>query len=105
MKRARLGRFGRAWAGESDVFLTFDDGFTDVFNNALPILREHGFRSIQFLVANLLGKTSEWQASSGELPGVLMDKAQMDLDRGGTGNWISHVDASAPDASFGSASA
>ncbi len=59
------------------VFLTFDDGFADVFENALPVLQQHGFRSIQFLVADLLGKTSEWQASSGEVPGLLMDKAQV----------------------------
>jgi peptidoglycan/xylan/chitin deacetylase (PgdA/CDA1 family) len=59
------------------VILTFDDGFADVFENALPIMYEHRFRSIQFLVAELLGKTSEWQASSGELPGPLMDKAQV----------------------------
>src|SRR2546430_14431225 len=59
------------------VFLTFDDGFADVFENALPLMREHSFRSIQFLVADLLGKTSEWQANSGELPGILMDKAQV----------------------------
>jgi peptidoglycan/xylan/chitin deacetylase (PgdA/CDA1 family) len=48
-----------------------------VFENALPLLRHHGFRSIQFLVAALLGKTSEWQKSSGEVPGPLMDKAQI----------------------------
>jgi peptidoglycan/xylan/chitin deacetylase (PgdA/CDA1 family) len=59
------------------VFLTFDDGFADVFENALPKMRQHHFRSIQFLVADLLGKTSEWQAGSGELPGLLMDKAQV----------------------------
>jgi peptidoglycan/xylan/chitin deacetylase (PgdA/CDA1 family) len=59
------------------VFLTFDDGFCDVLENALPILRTHRFGSIQFLVADLLGKTSEWQKNSGELPGTLMDKAQI----------------------------
>ena len=59
------------------VFLTFDDGFSDVFENALPVLRQHGFCSIQFLVADLLGKTSEWQKSSGEVPGKLMDKSQI----------------------------
>jgi peptidoglycan/xylan/chitin deacetylase (PgdA/CDA1 family) len=57
--------------------VTFDDGFSDVFENALPVLREHSFRSIQFLVADLLGKTSEWQKGSGELPGILMDKTQV----------------------------
>lgn len=72
--------FGTAWSNpirRNRVFLTFDDGFADVFENALPIMRKHGFCSIQFLVANLLGKTSEWQKSSGELPGTLMDKAQV----------------------------
>jgi peptidoglycan/xylan/chitin deacetylase (PgdA/CDA1 family) len=59
------------------VFLTFDDGFADVFENALPVLQQHRFRSIQFLVADLLGKTSEWQAGSGEVPGLLMDKTQV----------------------------
>jgi peptidoglycan/xylan/chitin deacetylase (PgdA/CDA1 family) len=59
------------------VSVTFDDGFADVYENALPVLREYGFRSIQFLVAELLGKTSEWQTRSGELPGVLMDQAQI----------------------------
>jgi len=72
--------FGTAWSSPirpKRVFLTFDDGFADVYENALPIMREHGFRSIQFLVAELLGKTSEWQISSGELPGFLMDQAQI----------------------------
>lgn len=59
------------------VFLTFDDGFSDVFENALPVLQQHGFGSIQFLVADLLGKGSEWQKSSGEVPGRLMDKGQI----------------------------
>jgi peptidoglycan/xylan/chitin deacetylase (PgdA/CDA1 family) len=74
------GAFGVVRSGPArpkPVFVTFDDGFADVFENALPVLRRHRFRSIQFLVADLLGKTSEWQASSGELPGLLMDKRQV----------------------------
>jgi peptidoglycan/xylan/chitin deacetylase (PgdA/CDA1 family) len=67
----------RSYGEPKRVFLTFDDGFADVFENALPVLQQHGFCSIQFLVADLLGKTSAWQASSGEVPGVLMDKAQI----------------------------
>ncbi len=61
----------------AEVFLTFDDGFADVFENAAPILRQHGFRAIQFLVADLIGKTSEWQIPSGDVPGKLMDKSQV----------------------------
>ena len=59
------------------IFLTFDDGLLDVFQYALPVLRQHGYTSIQFLVADLLGKTSEWQKSSGEIPGRLMDNSQI----------------------------
>jgi peptidoglycan/xylan/chitin deacetylase (PgdA/CDA1 family) len=72
--------FGKIQSSQSHakrVFLTFDDGFVDVFKNALPVLRQHRFRSIQFLVADLLGKASEWQTASGEVPGLLMDKAQV----------------------------
>jgi peptidoglycan/xylan/chitin deacetylase (PgdA/CDA1 family) len=61
----------------NQIVLTFDDGFVDVFENALPVFRQHGFSSIQFLVADLLGKTSEWQKISGEIPGKLMNKAQI----------------------------
>jgi peptidoglycan/xylan/chitin deacetylase (PgdA/CDA1 family) len=72
--------FGTVWSNQGRtkaVSVTFDDGFADVYENALPVLRKHGFSSIQFLVTELLGKTSEWQTSSGELPGVLMDEAQI----------------------------
>lgn len=74
------GEFGRVLSSKAQlkrVFLTFDDGFWDVFENALKTLRENDFRAIQFLVADLLGKTSEWQKASGEVPGKLMDEAQI----------------------------
>ncbi len=74
------GGFGGVKLSEVEskrVFLTFDDGFSDVFENALAPLREHEFRAIQFLVADLLGKTSEWQKTSGDVPGKLMDETQI----------------------------
>src|SRR6185295_13508005 len=33
------------------VFLTFDDGFRNVFEHGLPALQAHGFRAVLFLVA------------------------------------------------------
>jgi peptidoglycan/xylan/chitin deacetylase (PgdA/CDA1 family) len=73
--------FARATAGgvnpERNVFLTFDDGFRDVFEHALPILREHGFRAMLFLVADLIGKTNEWQQRAGDVVEPLMDEAQI----------------------------
>jgi len=59
------------------VYVTFDDGHRDVFENALPRLRQYGFRSLQFLVSDLLGKTSEWGRAEGDPPEALMDETQV----------------------------
>jgi len=61
----------------SRVWLTFDDGFEDVFNHALPVLSGRGFRGIVFLVSNLLGKTNEWQQRAGDITEPLMVEAQL----------------------------
>lgn len=63
--------------GRREIVLTFDDGFCDVFENGLPILREHRFCGIQFLVSDLIGKTNEWQQRAGDVSEPLMDDAQV----------------------------
>lgn len=60
-----------------EVSLTFDDGFVDVLENALPVLRWHNFSSIQFLVADLLGKTNSWQQKAGDTSQPLMNQTQV----------------------------
>jgi peptidoglycan/xylan/chitin deacetylase (PgdA/CDA1 family) len=62
---------------QSEVVITFDDGFVDVLENALPVLREHKYSSIQFLVADLLGKTNEWQQRAGDVSQPLMNHSQI----------------------------
>ena len=57
--------------------VTFDDGFCDVFEHALPVLRQHGFCATLFLVSGLLGKTNEWQQRAGDIREPLMDEAQV----------------------------
>jgi peptidoglycan/xylan/chitin deacetylase (PgdA/CDA1 family) len=59
------------------VAITFDDGFENVFKNALEPLAAHGFRAIEFLVANLLGRSNEWDAARDEAREPLMDAAQV----------------------------
>jgi len=59
------------------VALTFDDGFRNVFDNALEPLARHGFRALQFLVVNSIGKLNEWDLREGEAPEPLMDAAQV----------------------------
>ena len=59
------------------LWLTFDDGFKDVFEHALPVLNKWRFTGIQFLVSSLLGKTNEWQQRDGDVAEPLMDFEQV----------------------------
>ncbi|HAV63588.1 MAG TPA: polysaccharide deacetylase [Verrucomicrobiales bacterium] len=58
-------------------FITFDDGCVNVLDHALPLLRESGAAAIQFLVAGLLGRRTEWQAGTGEILEPIMDASQV----------------------------
>lgn len=42
------------------IIITFDDGFQDCFNYAVPVLKAQGFTAVFYLVAGLLGQTSRW---------------------------------------------
>lgn len=42
------------------VFITFDDGYEDVYFNALPILRKFGFTACVFVVTGYVGKHGDW---------------------------------------------
>ncbi len=63
--------------GGNRFCLTFDDGFRNVFDHALPILRKRGLRSIQFIVGSLIGREDAWDRVIGEPPQPLMDDAQI----------------------------
>lgn len=45
---------------QSGVALTFDDGMESVFNNALPVLKDHAVPAHIFLTSDVVGKTNEW---------------------------------------------
>jgi peptidoglycan/xylan/chitin deacetylase (PgdA/CDA1 family) len=57
--------------------LTFDDGFRNVFQNAMAPLAQRRWRAMQFLVANCIGKLNEWDLREGEAPELLMDAAEV----------------------------
>ncbi|HZM05386.1 MAG TPA: polysaccharide deacetylase family protein [Candidatus Saccharimonadales bacterium] len=59
------------------VVLTFDDGFRNVFQNAMEPLARHRLRAIQFLVPHFIGQLNEWDLREGEAPEALMDAAQV----------------------------
>ena len=59
------------------VVITFDDGYVNVLRHGLEPLAATGFKAIQFLVANLLGRNNEWDIPLGEAPEPMMDAAQV----------------------------
>jgi len=61
----------------SRFFVTFDDGFRDVWEHALPVLKLQRCSGTIFLVSELLGKTNEWQQRAGDVTMPLMDAAQV----------------------------
>ena len=69
------------------IGLSFDDGFRNVWEHALPLLRAQQFRAIQFLVADRLGQRNEWDLNAGEVPESLMDVTHV-RDWLAAGQWI-----------------
>jgi peptidoglycan/xylan/chitin deacetylase (PgdA/CDA1 family) len=67
--------------GEGDiprrpVMITFDDGYADIGEHALPALRRHGFGCAVYLVTDLIGRTNEWdeRANFASLPLMSVDE-------------------------------
>ncbi|NUP49717.1 MAG: polysaccharide deacetylase family protein [Catenulispora sp.] len=54
------------------VGLTFDDGYTDVVENALPILQSFGFSGTFYILAGRIGGANEWDEGT---PWPLVDEA------------------------------
>src|SRR6266853_698306 len=63
--------------GMPKAVITFDDGCCNAFQNSLEPLARHGFRAIQFLVADFLGRKNEWDIAKRDSPEKLMDEHQV----------------------------
>lgn len=57
------------------VGLTFDDGFDNFIDHALPVLRRRGFTATVFPVVGLLGGGNEWDAGGPEFR--IVDEEQL----------------------------
>ena len=73
--------------GTQTLAITFDDGFVSNLQGAVPVMREFGCRAINYLVADRIGKTSDWEAAEGGEARPLMDESQI-RDWMAAGNWI-----------------
>jgi peptidoglycan/xylan/chitin deacetylase (PgdA/CDA1 family) len=48
------------------IAITFDDGYTDFYQYAWPLLKKYGFSATVFLVTDLVGKANTWDEVYGE---------------------------------------
>jgi peptidoglycan/xylan/chitin deacetylase (PgdA/CDA1 family) len=59
------------------IAITFDDGFVSNLIEAVPLMKKVGVQAINYLVADRLGKTSDWEAREGGEADPLMDESQV----------------------------
>lgn len=64
------------------VVLTFDDGYKDFIDNALPILLEYGAPATVFLVTDLLGGSASWNTSGARLRLMTEDEVRYIREQG-----------------------
>jgi peptidoglycan/xylan/chitin deacetylase (PgdA/CDA1 family) len=75
MDQVRAALAGEQPIPRRAVALTFDDGYLNFQDVALPRLQRHGFTATVYAVAGLVGRTAEWLAADGLPQPPLMDAA------------------------------
>ena len=75
---------------ERTIALSFDDGFRDVAENAMPVLRELGFRATVFVSPGVVSGTARFSWYR-EQPPVLSWDEIAELERGGTLTFEAHT--------------
>ncbi len=58
-----LDAIARGSLNDRLAVLTFDDGYLDFYQNALPILREYNYPATVFVVSDLIGASNVWDTS------------------------------------------
>jgi peptidoglycan/xylan/chitin deacetylase (PgdA/CDA1 family) len=74
-------------ASSQSMAITFDDGFLSNLEAGVPVMKKIGARAINYLVADRIGKSSDWETAEGGEARSLMDEAQV-RDWLAAGNWI-----------------
>jgi peptidoglycan/xylan/chitin deacetylase (PgdA/CDA1 family) len=76
---------------ERSVALTFDDGFADVAEHALPVLERHAFGATVFVTTGVTDGRVSFPWYEGRQPRVLGWDEMIDLDRHGTLRFEAHT--------------
>jgi peptidoglycan/xylan/chitin deacetylase (PgdA/CDA1 family) len=76
---------------ERTLALTFDDGFADVRDAALPVLREHGFRATVFVTTGVVDGRAAFSWYRDAVPPVLGWDEILELDREGALRFEAHT--------------
>ena len=61
----------------NEVILTFDDGFSSVYEEVFPFLESFGIKGIVFVVAGYLGRKSKWDILLGGFKNMHLNKYQV----------------------------
>lgn len=59
------------------IFITFDDGYKNNLQNALPILQKHNFKAVLFALGDSNVLRNEWDCQQGEPAHDLMDAVEL----------------------------
>jgi peptidoglycan/xylan/chitin deacetylase (PgdA/CDA1 family) len=62
---------------EKPVLITFDDGYSDLVDQAIPVLEEFGFKATIFIVSQHMGGASTWDVPLGHPSRPLMTAQQV----------------------------
>ena len=57
--------YGSVCSSGQKVVITFDDGYEDVYLNALPILQKYGFTAFIFIITGFVGRYNNWDFNFG----------------------------------------
>ncbi|MCX6935636.1 MAG: polysaccharide deacetylase family protein [Verrucomicrobia bacterium] len=74
-------------ASHATISITFDDGFLSNLTEAVPRMASAGCRAINYLVADRIGQTSDWETAEGGEARPLMNDGQV-KEWLAAGHWI-----------------
>ena len=52
------------------VAITFDDGFANLYEHALPVLQRHDLKATVYVITGMVGKTTKWTDGAKSLPSL-----------------------------------